>query len=102
MCLHIDMSLWQNVYIMLVIVVLPLLSACLLWRGARAGFLLLCGSMLGALLFGGYYHFLAAGMDNVSTLTPGAWARQFQITAVLLAITEAVGFLTGAVGALRK
>ena len=100
--LHIDMNLWQNVYITLVIVVLPLLSAYLLWRRVRAGFLLLCGSMLGALVFGGYYHFLASGVDNVNALASSVWAPPFEITAVLLALTEAAGTLIGAVGALRK
>jgi lipopolysaccharide export LptBFGC system permease protein LptF len=102
MRLHIDMNLWQNAYIMLVIVVLPLLSAYLLWRRERAGFLLLCGSMLGALVFGVYYHLLAAGIDNVGSLASSVWAPPFQITAVLLAMTEAGGALIGAVGAFRK
>ena len=102
MRLHIDMNLWQSVYIMLVIFLLPLVSGYLLWREARVGFLLLFCSMLGALVFGAHYHFLAAGADNVSSLAPGVWTAVFQTTAVLLALTEAAGVFTGAVGALRK
>ena len=102
MRLHIDMNLWQSVYIMLVIVVLPVVSGALLWRRARGGFFLLSSSMLGALLFGGYYHFMATGADNVASLGSHAWAAPFQVTAVLLAVTEAAGVLTGAVGALKR
>src|SRR5260221_7246293 len=66
--LHIDMNLWQTVYILLVITLLPLISAFLLWRASRGGFFLLFVSMLGSLIFGGYYHFIAAGADNVTSL----------------------------------
>jgi CHASE2 domain-containing sensor protein len=101
--LHIDMNAWQSVYILLVITVLPLVSALLLWRArTTSGFLLLLASMLGSLVFGGYYHFIAVGADNVVTLGLHNWARPFQVTAVLLAITEAAGVLAGIVGALRK
>jgi hypothetical protein len=100
--LHIDMNLWQRVYILLVITVLPLISGFLLWWRVRGGFLLLLCSMLGALVFGGYYHFVLVGADNVASLGSNSWARPFQVTAVLLAITEAAGVLTGAVGALKR
>ena len=101
--LHIDMNLWQSAYILLVITLLPLISGFLLWRAAsKRGFLLLLTSMLGALLFGGYYHFIAVGADNVASLGSHSWARPFQVTAVLLAITEAAGVLTGLFGVLKK
>ena len=97
--LHIEMNTWQSVYILSVILVLPLISAVLLLRKrARIGFWLLFCSMLGSLLFGGYYHFVAAGADNVASLGDHAWAPAFQLTAVLLALTEAAGMVIGAVG----
>jgi hypothetical protein len=102
MRLHIDMNLWQTVYILVVIIVLPLASGYLLWRRARRGFLLLLCSMLGALIFGGYYHFIASGADNVGSLGSHFWARPFQVTAVLLALTEAAGVGTGVVGVLKS
>jgi hypothetical protein len=96
------MNAWQSVYILIVITVLPLISAVMLWRSrTTSGFVLLLASMLGSLLFGGYYHFVAVGADNVSSLGVHAWARPFQATAVLLAMTEAVGVLTGLVGAIK-
>ena len=102
MSLHIDMNLWQSVYIFVMIVALPLLAGFLLWRRARGGFPVLLVSMLGALIFGGYYHFIAAGIDNVASLGSRPWSGTFQLTAVLLALTEAAGVLTGVVGVLTK
>jgi hypothetical protein len=100
--LHITMNTWQSVYIMLVILLLPPISAVfLLLKSVRIGFWLLFASMLGSLLFGGYYHFIAAGADNVTSLGAHAWAPVFQVTAVLLALTEAAGMVTGFAG-LRK
>jgi hypothetical protein len=96
--LHIEMNTWQSVYILLVILVLPLVAAVLLWRRSRLGLPLLLASMLGSLIFGAYYHFIAAGADNVASLSSHAWALPFQITAVLLALTEAAGAAVGALG----
>ena len=100
--LQIDMNLWQSVYILLVITLLPLVSGVLIWRRGRGGFLLLAGAMMGSLVFGVYYHFIAVGADNVATLGLHPWAAPFQLTAALLAILESVGVLTGIFGGLRK
>ncbi|MEK6337693.1 MAG: hypothetical protein AABM67_22460 [Acidobacteriota bacterium] len=101
--LHIDLAAWQQVYVLVVITLLPLVAAVMLWRRRwRGGFLLLFCSMIGSLLFGGYYHFIAAGADNVSSLGPHAWAGPFQITAGLLALTEAAGALIAAAGLAGK
>jgi hypothetical protein len=100
--LHIDLKPWQTVYVLLVITLLPLISAFLLWRASRGGFFLLLISMLGALIFGGYYHFIAAGADNVASLGLHSWAPAFQVTAVLLGVTEVAGVLTGLFGVLKK
>jgi hypothetical protein len=100
--LHIDLELWQTVFVVLVITVLPLVSGYLLWRRMRGGFFLLTCSMFGSLVFGCYYHFIAAGGDNVASLGSHSWALSFQLTAVLLAFTEAAGVFTGIIGMLRK
>ena len=96
--LHIQMDLWQNVYILAVIILLPLLAAVLIWRRKRTGFLLLLLSMAGSFLFGVFYHFIAAGPDNVASLTSHPWTHTFQWSAYLLALTEATGFLIGLAG----
>jgi hypothetical protein len=96
--LQIYLAPWQKVYILLVITVLPLVSAVLLWRRSRLAFLLLFISMFGSLIFGGYYHFLAPGPDNVSQLGHHAWTFPFQLSAVLLAVLEAAGTVVGIAG----
>ncbi len=100
--LHIDLEMWQKIFVLSVITVLPLVSGYLLWRRRHGGFLLMAGSMFGSLVFGCYYHFIAMGADNVVSLGSHFWTAPFQFTAVLLALTEAAGVLIGIVGVIRK
>jgi uncharacterized MnhB-related membrane protein len=102
--LKILMNGWQNTYIFIVIVLLPLVAGFLIWKRKRLGYLILFLSMLGALVFGGYYHFVLAGADNVSTVGHHAmtsWAQVFQVSAVLLALVELAGVVAGVVGLKR-
>ena len=99
--LSILMNGWQNAYIFVVIALLPLVAGFLIWKRARFGYLILFLSMLGALVFGGYYHFVLAGADNVATVGHHAmtsWAQVFQVSAVLLALVEFAGLVAGVVG----
>ena len=90
--LHVVLSPAEMLFVYAVIVLGPLLSLVLLWtRLVRMGAFLLLGSMAASLLFGAYKHFLAAGPDHIFHLPPGAWQTPFQITAALLAGTEALG-----------
>jgi len=100
--LQINMNAWQNLYILLVINLLPLVSAVMIWRRSRLGYLLLLISMFGALVFGCYYHFVSVGPDNVSTVGTHPWSGAFQLTAVLLAIVELAGTIAGFVGYQRN
>jgi hypothetical protein len=64
------------------------------------GFPKLAGSMiiipLGiALVIGGYTHFLSAGSDNVFRMVPSELRSPFQVSAVLLALLEALGCWIG-------
>lgn len=96
--LHIDMNTWQNVYIMLVILLAPFVSLLLLWKRWLPGFLVLALSMTGSFFFGMYYHFVASGPDNVTWVHTPPWSVTFQATAVLLAIVELAGALVGFYG----
>ncbi len=100
--LQIFMAPWQNAYILSVIVALPIVAGVLLWRRRQSGFLLLFVSMAGSLVFGGYYHFLAPGPDNISELGHHAWTIPFQVSAMLLAIIEAAGAAIGVAGLLAN
>ena len=96
--LHIDMNGWQNVYILLVILLAPLISAVFLWKRSAAGFLLLTLSMAGSFFFGVYYHFLVSGPDNVASVPTHPWSFIFQTTALLLAMVELEGAAVGLYG----
>jgi hypothetical protein len=89
----------QLVFIVAVIIVAPLVAGLLLWkRKEKAGALLLTCSMIGSLLFGVYYHFIADTTDHVShvaRMSPAGWAVVFQATALLLALIEAFGAWAG-------
>src|SRR5262245_49991142 len=100
--LQIQMSQWQNVFILIVINLLPLVAALLIWKRPQAGYLLLMLSMAGSLLFGVYYHFITSGADNAMTLPDHPWSHTFQWTAVLLAITELTGIVIGVLGLRNK
>ena len=86
----------ESLFVELDILAAPLVATGLLltkWR--RGGALLLAVSMAAALVFGVYKHFITGGPDNALTVAPGAWGTAFQITAALLAITEALACWAG-------
>ena len=94
--LTINMSGLQNAFIGLVIIAAPIVAAVLVWTSyRRIGALILAVSMLGALIFGGYHHFLDPGIDNISSVAPHDWGTVFRLTAFLLAIIEAWGSVAG-------
>jgi len=97
--LGIKLTAAQDLFVMGVIVVAPLISLALFYTRLQkwgAGLLLL--SMLASLLFGIINHFVLISPDHVSHLPPGQWALSFKITAVLLSIIEALGTLLGWLG----
>jgi hypothetical protein len=94
--LHIDLLPAQMAYVVAVIVLAPLIASGLLWtRLWRSGVYLLTISMIGALVFGGYKHFLSATNDNVAQMPHGGWGAVFLVSSILLFVTEAAGILLG-------
>jgi hypothetical protein len=90
---------FESAYVLIVITVAPLMAGLLLWtRWRKAGALLLVASMLGSFGFGAWFHFVAAGSDNVAEVH-GPWHLTFMWTAVALAALELLGVLTGLVAA---
>lgn len=93
---HVEANVWltpaELAFVIAVIAIAPVVSLLIL--NTRAGALLLGLSMLGALLFGVYNHFIANGADNAAHVL-GAWHLPFEITGYLLVILEAAGVLAG-------
>ena len=100
--LGVGLSNWQQTYVLTVILLAPLVALVLSFtRYASAGLLLLFASMLGSLIFGVCYHYLIISPDHVAHLPAGEARGLFQVTAVLLLITEVFGVVVGAI-ALRR
>jgi len=97
--LHVGLSAWQNIYVIAVIAIAPLIAMLLLWtRYARLGLIVLVVSMAGSLIFGLIYHFVVMSSDHVSHLPPGEAQGLFRMTAVLLMLTELFGVVVGLLG----
>lgn len=97
--LTIDLIVWQKMFVALVIVAAPLLAGYFIWRyRLRLGGTLLTISMAGALIFGIYYHFVAAGPDNVDydhAGAPAKWGNLFEDTAIDITLIEGLGLFAG-------
>src|SRR2546427_4910194 len=94
--LHIGLSSFQLLFVVGVIMIGPLLALVLLWTPhQRLGLVLLAASMAGACLFGLYYHFIVPSPDHVAHVPEGYWGDLFRLTAVLLALSEALGCVLG-------
>ena len=90
--LGVGLSSWQQLYVVVVILLAPLVALVLsLTRYLRAGLWLLFVSMLGAFVFGACYHYVVISPDHVAHLPAGDARGLFRITALLLLITEALG-----------
>ena len=100
--LGVGLSTWQNIYVITVILVAPIIAMVLLWtRYSRFGLWLLVVSMAASLIFGVYYHYVAISNDHVAHLPPGDARGLFRTTALLLALTELFGVVVGFLGLRR-
>jgi hypothetical protein len=85
-------------FVIAVIVIAPVIAVALVWtRFAMVGLSLVAISMLGALLFGVYHHFVLISPDNVHHLPAGSPGDQstFATTAAALAWLELAAVLYG-------
>lgn len=100
--LGVGLSSWQQVYVLTVILLAPLVALALSFtRYARVGLWLLLASMLGSLSFGFLHHYIIISPDHVAHLPPGAERGLFRLTALLLLLTEALGVIVAGL-ALRR
>lgn len=95
--LGVGLSNWQQLFVLGVILIAPLVALVLSFtRYRRAGVWLLLVAMLGSLIFGTVYHYIVISPDHVAHLPVGEARGLFRITAVLLLITEAFGVFVAA------
>jgi hypothetical protein len=94
--LNIELSPWANIYVLGIVGIGPIAGLLLLrWSQQRSGATILFTTMIGALLFGLWKHFIALGADHVMHVQASPWRLPFQATAVLLAASEAAGAVVG-------
>ena len=89
---NIPMSRLANLFVFVVIVAGPLFGLAWALRSRRTGAWLIAITMAASLVFGFVNHFVLSTADHVSHVEP-RWQPLFATTAVLLAITEALGFV---------
>lgn len=87
----VELTALQIAVVLIVVTAIPLVSLWWVWTGRdRFGVPLYAAAMVGGLLFGLYFHFLVANPDNVGSVN-GPWAAEFELTAVLIALTSFAG-----------
>jgi hypothetical protein len=92
---HVPLSFGASMFVYVVILAGPLVGLALTWWHARAGGWVIALAMSGSLLFGVLNHFLLSSPDHVAHVDP-QWRPLFTATAVLLAVTEALGAVLAA------
>ena len=97
--LAVGLSPAQNAFVYLVILLAPLVAAGLVWtRYSTVGLWVFFASMLGAFLFGAYYHYVFVSPDNIAHLPAGSASAhsQFIASAATIAVIELAAALYGA------
>jgi NADPH:quinone reductase-like Zn-dependent oxidoreductase len=97
--LAIELPPAKTAFVMVVILVAPIVAAGLVWtRFVSIGLWVFVISMLGALLFGVYHHYLMVSNDNVGHLPAGnpEFHSQFISSAAVIAFLELASALYGA------
>jgi hypothetical protein len=84
------LSLAANLFVYIVILAGPIVGLVLTWLGWGIGNWVIAITMAASLIFGVVNHFLLASPDHVAHVAQ-QWRTLFAATAVLLALTEAVG-----------
>jgi amino acid permease len=83
----------KNIFVYVVILIAPLVAVSLVWtRYSTIGLWVLAISMIGALLFGAYHHYVMVSPDNIGHLPEGSAEAhsQFTSSAAVIAMLELV------------
>jgi hypothetical protein len=85
----VPLSLFQAVFVGVVILLAPIIAAVLLWtQFYRIGSWLLLYSMAASIMFGIYNHYIVISPDHVSHVSFVGWGLVFQVTAILTLIVD--------------
>jgi hypothetical protein len=87
---HVELSLLGTLFVFVIILAGPLVGLALTWVSLRTGGWVVASTMAAAFVFGVVNHFLLTSPDHV-TQVASEWRLLFSVTAVLLALTEALG-----------
>jgi hypothetical protein len=87
---NIPMSRLADLFVFVVILAGPLIGLALMLRSRRTGAWLIAITMAASLVFGLVNHFVLSTPDHVSHVEPRLQPL-FAVTAILLAVTEALG-----------
>jgi hypothetical protein len=87
---RVPLSPAATVFVFGVILAGPLIGMGLAWPARRIGAGVIAVTMTGALVFGIVNHFMFSSPDHITHVNP-QWRSLFTATAVLLAVTEAMG-----------
>jgi hypothetical protein len=100
--LAINLSSRQEIGVLIIFVIAPILTLAFLWTNRlRTGFLLLLLTMAASFVFGGVNHFVWISEDHVFHAPPGELRWLFQTTAYLLAVLEIIGMAAGLWGVIQ-
>jgi uncharacterized membrane protein (Fun14 family) len=97
--LAIALSPEKNIFVFTVILIAPLVALILVWtRYSTIGLWVLGLSMVGALLFGAYHHYVFVSPDNIGHLPEGSAEAhtQFISSAAVIALLELAAALYAA------
>jgi hypothetical protein len=97
--LAIELPPGKTAFVFVVILIAPIVAAVLVWtRYVSIGLWVFLLSMLGALLFGAYHHYVLVSPDNIGHLPAGSPEShsQFITSAAVIALLELAGALYGA------
>lgn len=89
----------KNIFVFAVILIAPLVALILVWtRYSTIGLWVLALSMVGALLFGAYHHYVMVSPDNIGHLPEGSAEAhtQFISSAAVIALLELASVLYAA------
>ena len=87
---RVPLSPEANLFVFIVILAGPLIGVALTWVAGRTGAWTVAVTLAGALVFGLVNHFVFESPDHIAHIDR-EWRTLFTATAVLLAVTEALG-----------